>query len=120
MMRSELRLQNLYNRFRVSNGLPAVEFESVHLLPTRDVKVNMCFVCHFDAFADIHDEYQTIKEQSKDTYNGGIFSSLGANTHYVRDFGDKETMMDTKRKFPVKTALHGHQFRAGRRFDWDE
>ena len=62
MMRSELRLQNLYNRFRVSKGLPAVEFESVHLLPTRDVKVNMCFVCHFDAFADIHDEYQTIKE----------------------------------------------------------
>ena len=29
-------------------------------------------------------------------------------------------MMDTKRKFPVKTALHGHQFRAARKFDWDE
>jgi len=28
--------------------------------------------------------------------------------------------MDTKRKFPVKTALHGHQFRAARKFDWDE
>jgi len=33
---------------------------------------------------------------------------MGANTHYIKEFGDREVMIDTKRKFPVKTALHGH------------
>lgn len=118
MLRHEQRLQQLYNKFRVSKGLTAVSFDNTKEIPNSEIRINMCFICHLDAFASVHDEY--ISSTNQVAPNGGIFNSLGVNTHYSREFGDKEVMMDTKRKFPVKTALHGHQFRAARKFEWDE
>ena len=109
----------MYNNFRVSKGLATVLFDNAKEHPNREIKINMCFDCHLEAFADAHNEYLNDKQQNQDAYQGGIFDSIGVNTHYARECGDKEIMMDTKRKFPVKTALHGHQFRAARKFDWD-
>ena len=118
MLRYEQRLQQLYNKFRVIKGLTAVSFDNKKETSNSEIKVNMCFTCHLDAFSSVHDEY--ISNMNQAAPNSGIFNALGVNTHYVREFGDKEVMMDTKRKFPIKTALHGHQFRASRKFDWDE
>jgi len=60
----------------------------------------MCFICHLDAFASVPGEADQ-NEPKQDVFNGGLLNQIGVNTHYVKEFGDKEVMMDTKRKFSV-------------------
>jgi hypothetical protein len=51
MMREEARLRHLYNEFRIRKGLPAADFDILKF-PNRSLIVQMCFICHLDAFAN--------------------------------------------------------------------
>lgn len=55
MMRKEIRLRNLYNSFRKSRGLPATDFDALKT-PNTSVTVQMCFICHLDAFASVTED----------------------------------------------------------------
>jgi len=118
MMRKEARLRHLYNEFRLSRGQPAADFDILKF-PNRSLTIQMCFICHLDAFANASTDINS-QSNNLDEFNGGLLNQIGINTHYVREFGEKNIMMDTKRKFPVQTALNGHLFRLPNEIDLKE